>query len=64
MNLPLKLFLEIAGSNYVFFVSEIDQHNNCKIVYKLEIPLKGIDNCSVSDFEMIVYVFRSVIIVF
>ena len=53
MNLPLKLFLEIAGSNYVFFVSEIDQHNNCKIVYKLEIPLKGIDNCSVSDFEIV-----------
>ena len=53
MNLSLKLFLEIADSNYVFFVSEIDQHNNCKIVYKLEIPLKGIDNCSVSDFEIV-----------
>ena len=52
-QLTLKLFLEIADSNYVFFVSEIDQHNNCKIVYKLEIPLKGIDNCSVSDFEIV-----------
>ena len=36
MNLSLKLFLEIAGSNYVFFVSEIDQHNNCKIVYNIK----------------------------
>ena len=52
MNSSLKLFLEIAGSKYVFFVCEIDQHNNCKIVYKLEIPLKGIKNCSVSDFEI------------
>tara|TARA_B100001059_G_scaffold185421_1_gene187180 strand:- start:2489 stop:3685 length:1197 start_codon:yes stop_codon:yes gene_type:complete len=50
-NLSLKLFLEIAGSTYVFFVCEIDEQNNCKIVYKLEIPLKGINNCKVSDFD-------------
>ena len=52
MYLPRYLFLEISSSTYVFFVSEIDQHDNCKIIYKLEIPLKGINNCSVTDFEI------------
>ena len=51
-NLPLNLFLEITGSTSVFFVCEVDEQNNCKIIYKSEIPLKGINNSSVSDFEI------------
>tara|TARA_X000001036_G_scaffold358208_1_gene340639 strand:+ start:641 stop:1837 length:1197 start_codon:yes stop_codon:yes gene_type:complete len=51
-NLPLNLFLEITGSTSVFFVCEVDEQNNCKIIYKTEIPLKGINNSRVSDFEI------------
>ncbi len=52
MNSSRHLFLEISNTTYVFFVSEIDQHDNFKIIYKLETPLKGINNCSVTDFEI------------
>ena len=50
-NNSLTLYLEIRNLSYVFFVGENDEYENCKIVYKLELPLKGIDNGRITNFE-------------
>ena len=50
-NSSLSLYLEINNLNFIFFVGENDQHDNFKIIYRLEIPLKGIDNNRITDLE-------------
>ena len=40
----LTLYLEINDTSFIFFAVEIDEKNNFKIVYKLESPIKGIEN--------------------
>ena len=47
----LTLYLEINNTNYIFFVGNSDEQNNFKIVYKLEVPLKGIEDNRISDLE-------------
>ena len=47
----LTLYLEINNTNYIFFVGYSDEQNNFKIVYKLEVPLKGIEDNRISDLE-------------
>ncbi len=47
----LNLYLEINRSHFVFFVGQNDEQNNFNIAYKLEVPLKGIANESISDLE-------------
>ena len=50
-NSSLSLYLEIDNLSFIFLVGEKDQHDNFKIVYKLELPLKGIDNNRITDLE-------------
>ena len=50
-NLPLSLYLEINDLDYVFYVGEIDDQNNLKIIYVSNIFLKGIENNRISDLE-------------
>lgn len=50
-NSSLSLYLEINNLNFIFFVGENDQHDNFKIIYRLELPLKGIDNNKITDLE-------------
>lgn len=50
-NSSLSLYLEINNLSYIFLVGEKDQKDNFKIVYKLELPLKGIDNNIITDLE-------------
>ena len=47
----LTLFIEINNTNYIFFVRKSDEQNNFKIIYKLEVPLKGIEDNRISDLE-------------
>ena len=53
MNPAQTLYLEINNTNYVFFVGDNDEQNNFKITYKLEIPLKGIEDYKITDLENI-----------
>ena len=50
-NFSLTLYLEINNLNYIFFVVENNGPGNFKILYKSELPLKGIENNKIIDFE-------------
>ena len=50
-NYKLNLFLEINTSNYIFFVGKSDENNNLEVIFKLELPLAGIENNKISDSE-------------
>jgi len=43
-NHPLTLYLEINNFDYFFFVVEIDEQDNFKIIYKSEFRLRDTDN--------------------
>ena len=45
----LTLYLEINKSHCVFFVGESNDQNHFKIIYHLEIPLKGIESNRISN---------------
>ena len=47
----LTLYLEINDTSFIFFAVEIDEKNNFKIVYKLELPIKGIKNNRITNLE-------------
>jgi len=46
-----KLYIEINNSNFIFFVGNEDEYNNLKIIYKLDVPSRGIINNKISNFE-------------
>lgn len=52
-NSHLTLFIEINKSNFEFFVTQNDEHNNIEIAKKILVPLKGIEKSSITDFESI-----------
>ncbi len=52
-NSKLNLFLEINTFNYIFFVGKSDENNDLEIIFKLELPLIGIENNKISDSEKI-----------
>ena len=51
INSHPTLFLEINNKNLIFIVGKTDQNNILKIEYKLEAPLKGIENNRISNFD-------------
>ena len=51
INSHPTLFLEINNKNLIFIVGKTDQNNILKIEYKLEVPLKGIENNRISNFD-------------
>ena len=50
-NFKFNLFLEINTNNFIFFVGKSDENNNLEVIYKLELPLAGIENNRISDSE-------------
>ena len=52
-EISLTLFLEINNLNYSFFVGKRDEHNNFKIIHKSILPLNGIENNGISNFEKV-----------
>tara|TARA_B100000989_G_scaffold285352_1_gene252978 strand:- start:570 stop:1766 length:1197 start_codon:yes stop_codon:yes gene_type:complete len=54
----LTLYLEINNTSFIFFAVEIDEKNNFKIVYKLELPIKGIENNRVTNLEEVSDIFK------
>lgn len=50
-NFSLTLYLEINNSNFVFSVGESDDQDTFKVVYTSQLPLEGIDNFRISNYE-------------
>ena len=50
---PLALYLEINNFNLIFFAGTTEDKNNFKTIFKLVVPLIGISDNRVSDFEKI-----------
>tara|TARA_Y100000816_G_scaffold291151_1_gene281635 strand:- start:7004 stop:8197 length:1194 start_codon:yes stop_codon:yes gene_type:complete len=46
------LYIEINNSNLIFFVGEKNEHRN-EVIYKISIPIKGVENRQISDFDQI-----------
>ena len=42
-NSSLTLYLEINNLKFAFFVVNIDENNNLKIIYEQDVPLMGIE---------------------
>ena len=51
VNSNPTLFLEINNKNFIFIIGKTDQDNNFKTEYKLEVPLRGIENNRISNFD-------------
>lgn len=47
------LYLEINNLNFIFFTGEIDEQNNFNIIHKLKVPIVGIENNRIFDFEKV-----------
>ena len=47
----LELYLEINHTNYIFFIGKNNEQKNFELIYKLEIPLIGIENNRFSNLE-------------
>ena len=52
------LFLEINKSYFTFSVGVNDEQNNIKIIIKIDVPLIGIENNRISDFEKVLHVIK------
>ena len=57
-----NLYLEINESKYIFFVEKSDGENYFEIDYKLEVPLEGIINNRIANFEKSYNVIKKIFI--
>ena len=48
-----NLFIEINTKNFVFLVGENNEHNKFSLIYKETIPLSGISNKKIMNFELV-----------
>ncbi len=46
------LFIEINKSDYTFVVGDEDENKHFKIIYKYVVPLQGVDNNQITDFDL------------
>ncbi len=46
------LYIEINNLEYIFFAGKEDEKNNLKIIYKCNVPSRGIENNRISDFDL------------
>ena len=47
----LQLYIEIKNSNLIFYVVEKDDQNSFSISYKLDIPVTGLENNKILNFD-------------
>tara|TARA_Y200000002_G_scaffold383092_1_gene403152 strand:+ start:2350 stop:3546 length:1197 start_codon:yes stop_codon:yes gene_type:complete len=52
-NSYLTLYVEINDTNFIFFVTENDEQNNFKLSFKLAVPLNGIENNRITDYDIV-----------
>jgi cell division protein FtsA len=48
-----KLFIEINNSEYIFCVGHEDEQSEIQFIYKIIIPIKGIKNYRIVDFNLV-----------
>ena len=49
---PLRLYVEINSLEYIFLVGKEDEKNNLKIIYKRNVPSRGVESDRISDFDL------------
>ena len=52
-QLNLTLFVEINNYDFIFSVTKIEKNNNYKKIYSIDVPIIGIDNNRIIDYEKI-----------
>ena len=52
-NSSLELYLEINNLSFIFLVGDSDKYNQFKIIFKLELPIQGIENNRITDLEKV-----------
>ena len=52
-NSSLELYLEINNLSFIFLVGDSDEYDQFKIIFKLELPLQGIENNRITDLEKV-----------
>jgi len=52
-NSSPKLFIEINNSEYIFCVGHEDEQSEIQFIYKIIIPIKGIKNYRIVDFNLV-----------
>ena len=52
-NSYLTLYVEINDTNFIFFITENDEQNNFKLSFRLAVPLKGIENNRITDYDIV-----------
>ena len=51
-NIRSTLFVEINKFEYIFAVGNYKNDNTCELLQKINVPIKGITNNKISDFEI------------
>ena len=57
-NSKINLYVEINNLRIIFFAVKHDEQNNLNIIYKLDVPIKGIDNDRIINFEQILEIIK------
>ena len=57
-NSKINLYVEINNLRIIFFAVKHDEQNNLNIINKLDVPIQGIDNDRIINFEQIFEVIK------
>jgi cell division protein FtsA len=57
------LFIEINNSEYIFTVGDANDQENFKLIYKSNIPIQGIKNFRVIDFNLVLNIIKNNILI-
>ena len=52
------LFLEINNSEFIFVAKEENEENNFKLAYKCEVPIEGVENYKITDFNLFLSIIK------
>jgi cell division protein FtsA len=53
-----KLFIEINNSEYIFSVGDENEQDNFKLIYNYIVPIQGIENNSIVDFNLVLNIIK------
>ena len=60
INSP-TFFIEINKREYVFAVGDINENNDFKLSYKDSLPLQGINNNKITDYDLVYNTIKKII---
>ena len=53
-----KLLIEINMNEFIFFILESDKNESFKIINKYSLPIQGINNKKIQDYDLILNLFK------